>query len=284
MVHHCPRLPLKRFVPFGFPLTGLLWKIARNRHRTTHITNLITTPSTPALKVVAERSRASSGRPPHRATGLPPRGARHPHRPGLAPGFGKGASAQLPSRHRLGRRPRRRRGHRVAVARLHPSWSRWVYDDVSVLTQVDDGHPCYPDGRGERATSSTSQPSLVIEMLQALNVGEGMSVLEIGTATGYNCALLCVSGWAPSARVRGGRPGPGRMLGHRPRQRHQRMGARPLRRCGGGRAAVGAVQTGHLLSEGPPTALRGGAQESAHEQPKPYRQSGGGQVCGVAPV
>ncbi|GAA1111778.1 methyltransferase domain-containing protein [Nocardiopsis metallicus] len=82
-------------------------------------------------------------------------------------------------------------GRLVAVARSHLNWSRWAYDDVSVITQVDDGRPCYPDGRGERATSSASQPSLVVEMLQALDVSEGMSVLEIGTATGYNCALLC---------------------------------------------------------------------------------------------
>ncbi|GAB3727002.1 methyltransferase domain-containing protein [Nocardiopsis nanhaiensis] len=82
-------------------------------------------------------------------------------------------------------------GRLVAVPRSHPNWSRWAYDDVSVITQVDDGRPLRPDGRGERATSSASQPSLVVEMLQALDVGEGMSVLEIGTATGYNCALLC---------------------------------------------------------------------------------------------
>ncbi|GAA1095969.1 methyltransferase domain-containing protein [Nocardiopsis metallicus] len=82
-------------------------------------------------------------------------------------------------------------GRLVSVPRSHPNWSRWAYDDVSVITQVDDGRPLYPDRRGDRATSSASQPSLVVEMLQALDVSEGMSVLEIGTATGYNCALLC---------------------------------------------------------------------------------------------
>jgi protein-L-isoaspartate O-methyltransferase len=82
-------------------------------------------------------------------------------------------------------------GGLVPVPRSHPTWSRWAYDDVSVITQVDDGTPARPDGRGERATSSASQPSLVVAMLQALDVSEGMDVLEIGTATGYNCALLC---------------------------------------------------------------------------------------------
>lgn len=82
-------------------------------------------------------------------------------------------------------------GHLIAVPCCHPDWSQWAYDDVSVITQVDDGTPAYADGRGERATSSASQPSLVVEMLQALDVTDGMSVVEIGTATGYNCALLC---------------------------------------------------------------------------------------------
>lgn len=82
-------------------------------------------------------------------------------------------------------------GRLICVPRSHPNWSRWAYDDVSVITQVDDGTPAYPDGRGDRATSSASQPSLVVAMLQALDVTNGMDVLEIGTATGYNCALLC---------------------------------------------------------------------------------------------
>ncbi|MFJ9553205.1 methyltransferase domain-containing protein [Nocardiopsis sp. NPDC101807] len=82
-------------------------------------------------------------------------------------------------------------GTLAPVPRSHPDRSQWAYDDVSVITQVDDGAPALPDGRGERATSSASQPSLVVAMLQALDATDGMDVLEIGTATGYNCALLC---------------------------------------------------------------------------------------------
>jgi protein-L-isoaspartate O-methyltransferase len=79
----------------------------------------------------------------------------------------------------------------VPVGRDDPYWWANAYVDTSVVTQVDDGRPAGPAGRGLVPTSSASQPSRVIAMLQALAVEDGMSVLEIGTATGYNAALLC---------------------------------------------------------------------------------------------
>lgn len=53
-------------------------------------------------------------------------------------------------------------------------------DRALVLTRDDTGRP----------TSSISQPSMVALMLEQLDVLPGQCVLEIGTASGYNAALL----------------------------------------------------------------------------------------------
>ncbi len=53
-------------------------------------------------------------------------------------------------------------------------------DRALVLTRDDTGRP----------TSSISQPSMVALMLEQLDVQPGQRVLEIGTASGYNAALL----------------------------------------------------------------------------------------------
>ncbi|GAB3214144.1 methyltransferase domain-containing protein [Marinactinospora endophytica] len=72
-----------------------------------------------------------------------------------------------------------------------PEVQRWLGEDVYLVTQVDDGRPDGEDGRGRIPTSSLSQPSLVVRMLQELAVSPGDRVLEIGTGSGYNTALLC---------------------------------------------------------------------------------------------
>ncbi|MGH3547517.1 MAG: methyltransferase domain-containing protein [Pseudonocardiaceae bacterium] len=69
-------------------------------------------------------------------------------------------------------------------------WLSAVYHDDSVITQVDDGEPAGPDGTGVLSTSSASMPTVVAVMLRALDVQDGQKVLEIGTGTGYNAALL----------------------------------------------------------------------------------------------
>jgi protein-L-isoaspartate(D-aspartate) O-methyltransferase len=77
------------------------------------------------------------------------------------------------------------------LCREDPNVHRWMGQDVSLVTQVDDGRPTGPDGRGRTPSSSLSQPSLVLAMLEALDATQGMRVLEIGTGSGYNTALLC---------------------------------------------------------------------------------------------
>jgi protein-L-isoaspartate(D-aspartate) O-methyltransferase len=69
-------------------------------------------------------------------------------------------------------------------------WIQRAYGPAAVITQVDDGHPAGPGRRGRYITSSASQPTVVVLMLDALDAQPGMRVLEIGTGTGYNAALL----------------------------------------------------------------------------------------------
>ncbi|MET9854009.1 methyltransferase domain-containing protein [Streptomyces sp. NPDC006450] len=60
-------------------------------------------------------------------------------------------------------------------------WLRGVYTDAPLATRLRDGE----------LVSSSSQPSLMAKMLQALDVRDGDNVMEIGAGTGYNAALLC---------------------------------------------------------------------------------------------
>lgn len=78
------------------------------------------------------------------------------------------------------------------------TWLQMVYRDDPIITQINDGAPpSVPSGSADPTpprrtvyTSSTSMPSVVAEMLTALRPELGMSVLEIGTGTGWNTALL----------------------------------------------------------------------------------------------
>jgi protein-L-isoaspartate(D-aspartate) O-methyltransferase len=65
-----------------------------------------------------------------------------------------------------------------------PGFLDAVYRDDVLVTKVDHRVPI----------SSSSQPSLMAIMIDALEVEPGMRVLEIGAGTGYNAALLATMG------------------------------------------------------------------------------------------
>lgn len=71
-------------------------------------------------------------------------------------------------------------------------WGQLIYDPdgAGVVTQVDDGETD-EDGCGLVPTSSISSVGAVLDMLLSLDPEPGHTVLEIGTGTGYNAALLC---------------------------------------------------------------------------------------------
>jgi protein-L-isoaspartate(D-aspartate) O-methyltransferase len=69
------------------------------------------------------------------------------------------------------------------------SWLAAIYADEALVTRID--QQSYP-------TSSSSQPGVMALMLEALDVQRGQRVLEIGTGTGYNAALLARLTGSPS--------------------------------------------------------------------------------------
>jgi methyltransferase of ATP-grasp peptide maturase system len=73
--------------------------------------------------------------------------------------------------------------------RQHDEWLAAIYSDETLITQLDGSNDTWAsDGR---PTSSSTMPSLMALMLEALDIHDGMNILEIGTGTGYNAALLC---------------------------------------------------------------------------------------------
>jgi methyltransferase of ATP-grasp peptide maturase system len=72
-------------------------------------------------------------------------------------------------------------------------WLAAVYSDQTLITKVVQVplSPALRPGTYPVYTSSSTMPSLALTMLEALDVHDGQQVLEIGTGTGYNAALLC---------------------------------------------------------------------------------------------
>jgi protein-L-isoaspartate(D-aspartate) O-methyltransferase len=67
-------------------------------------------------------------------------------------------------------------------------WLDYAYADDSVITQLHDG--AASSEHGYPISSSCSMPAVVFTMLSHLDIHLGQRVLEIGTGTGWNAALL----------------------------------------------------------------------------------------------
>ncbi|MEU9332314.1 methyltransferase domain-containing protein [Streptomyces sp. NPDC048290] len=88
-----------------------------------------------------------------------------------------------------GRAGMNRQDDRVIRSEDPELWWNAVHTDAPITTQWDDGAHTGP-GRGGTPTSSSSMPTMVFAMLDALTVDDDHRVLEIGTGTGWNAALL----------------------------------------------------------------------------------------------
>ncbi|MFG2829078.1 protein-L-isoaspartate(D-aspartate) O-methyltransferase [Streptomyces sp. NPDC048434] len=73
------------------------------------------------------------------------------------------------------------------------AWLDAVYTDDSLITEVDGVHAEQADSGGVTGvpTSSSTAPSLMADMLDALDVNDGDEVYEAGAGSGYNAAMLC---------------------------------------------------------------------------------------------
>jgi protein-L-isoaspartate(D-aspartate) O-methyltransferase len=71
----------------------------------------------------------------------------------------------------------------------HQDWLRGVYADEALTVQLTPA-PDLATGAGA-PTSSSSMPTVMAGMLEALDLQPGHRVLEVGTGTGYHTALLC---------------------------------------------------------------------------------------------
>jgi methyltransferase of ATP-grasp peptide maturase system len=90
-----------------------------------------------------------------------------------------------------------RAGRWVAVEKGDPDWLTQIYADRVLVTQLDGDCTRWDVARATgpvtgSPTCSSSMPTIMAVMLEALHVNDNDRVLEIGTGTGYNAALLCV--------------------------------------------------------------------------------------------
>jgi protein-L-isoaspartate O-methyltransferase len=82
---------------------------------------------------------------------------------------------------------------RAGPAMPGQEWAAAVYRVKSLVTRIG---PLHADQAGEldrpdgRPTSSSTMPGLVVSMYRHAMIGDGMDVLDVGTGSGYDAALL----------------------------------------------------------------------------------------------
>ena len=81
---------------------------------------------------------------------------------------------------------KRNRWEEIIIRDPDPEQIRIIYSDRAIITRVSSPGRI---GAGQ-PISSSSQPSLMAQMLEDLKLDPGMRVLEIGAGTGYNSALI----------------------------------------------------------------------------------------------
>nr|WP_042182384.1 hypothetical protein [Kibdelosporangium sp. MJ126-NF4]CEL14955.1 Protein-L-isoaspartate O-methyltransferase [Kibdelosporangium sp. MJ126-NF4]CTQ93452.1 Protein-L-isoaspartate O-methyltransferase (EC 2.1.1.77) [Kibdelosporangium sp. MJ126-NF4] len=92
---------------------------------------------------------------------------------------------------------RQRLGRWEAVDTVDDDWLTQIYADRVLVTQLDGDSTRWAAARAGgpvvgAPTCSSSMPTIMAVMLEALQVKDNHRILEVGTGTGYNAALLCV--------------------------------------------------------------------------------------------
>jgi protein-L-isoaspartate(D-aspartate) O-methyltransferase len=82
------------------------------------------------------------------------------------------------------------RWHEVITRDPGPDDLALLYSDRALVTRLSQPGHDVPRTEPEVPISSSSQPSLMAQMLEDLQLASGIRVLEVGAGTGYNAALL----------------------------------------------------------------------------------------------
>lgn len=109
---------------------------------------------------------------------------------GLGRPAAKGAAAARADLVRYLRLRRAIRSDAVAAAMLAVPREAFLDPDTTVDQAYSDSPVLLKRGRGGEIISTISQPTMIAAMLEQLGVRPGDRILEIGTASGYNAALL----------------------------------------------------------------------------------------------